>query len=220
MATISMSDNEKFKRLFKFCVKGDRIGLADYIITNGCNPSAYDAHDSLGRTALHIACQHGHLFTVRSLVEVFGCSRFVRENAGNLPVHYACLHGHLPIVDYFLHFKGVNITNAVFETDSEGNNLLHKAFQSGSAPVVRYLQEILCYNSKDLVSRNLHLYCDVAAYIISFPKKICHHTRLVVLGLLTKNKRGDTPLTVACRHGHLCEVKLDLQLLYTILETT
>ncbi len=108
-----MSDNEKFKRLFEFCVKGDRIGLADYIITNGCNPSAYDAHDSLGKTALHIACQHGHLLTVRSLIEVFGCYRFIRDNAGNLPVHYACLHGHLPIVDYLLHFKGVNITNAV-----------------------------------------------------------------------------------------------------------
>ena len=112
----------------------------------------------------------------------------------------------MPIVDYLLHFKGESITNAVFETDSEGNNLLHKA---GSAPVVRYLQEILCYNSKDLIPRNLYLYCDsVAAYSMSLPKKICHHTRLVVLGLLTKNKRGDTPLNVASRHGHLSVVKI------------
>ncbi len=103
----------------------------------------------------------------------------------------------------------MDITHAVFETDSEGNNLLHKACQSGSVPVVRYLQEILCYNSKDLIPRNLNLYCDsVAAYSMSLPKKNCHHTRLVILGLLTKNKCGDTPLTVACRHGHLSVVKI------------
>ncbi len=200
----------KYQNLFEFCINGDRIGLADYIITNKCNPSAYDVRNDKDQTTLHIACQYGHLFVVRSLIEVFGCSAQVRDVSGNLPVHYACQHGHLPIVDYLLHFKGQNNNQAIFETDSEGSNLLHKACQSGSAPVVRYLQEIICHKLKQYVPRKLNLYCDsIAAYDMAVQQmESAHDTRLVVYGLLTKNKRGDTPLHIACHHGHLAIVKL------------
>ena len=42
----------------------------------------------------------------------------------------------------------------------------------------------------------------------SSEKKSTHETRVLVYALLAKNRRGDTPLHVACRHGHLAIIKV------------
>ena len=205
-----MAANKSYKRLFEFCTTGDRIGLADYIITNGCCPSAYDARDSAGKTALHIACRHGHFFTVRSLVEIFGCCLAVTDNDGNLPIHDACLYGHLNIVDYLIHFRGIDTVTTVLTTDLEGNTLLHKACQSGSVPLVRYLQEILCYCSKKLVLRKLNSYQDGVGMYSNIPrnKRVNFRIFKLVTCLLASNIYGDTPLNTACRYGHTSVLKV------------
>ncbi len=205
-----MASNTKYQNLFEFCVKGDRIGLADYIITNSCNPSAYDARDTNGRTALHIACQHGHLFTVRSLIEVFGCSPTIVDNSGNLPLHVACLHGHLPIVAYlFSLVKNEDISTAVFQTDSEGNNLLHKACQSGSVATVRYILQLVSYPKKELISKKLNLYQDsVSVYNVAIEKSSLCQVESLLQCITRQNTQSDTPIHVACRHGHLNVLKV------------
>ena len=206
-----MASNTKYQNLFEFCVKGDRIGLADYIITNSCNPSAYDARDTNGRTALHIACQHGHLFTVRSLIEVFGCSPTIVDKSGNLPLHVACLHGHLPIVDFLFSFvANKGSATAVFLTDSEGNNLLHKACQSGSVATVRYILQIVSYPKEDLTNKKLNLYQDsVTVYdAASIEKPSFCHVQSLILCITRQNTLGDTAIHVACRHGHLKVLKV------------
>ena len=205
------SQSDAYEKLFAFCASGDRIGLANHIITSGCNPTDYNARDSSGKTPLHVACQHGHLFTVRALVEIFGCSRSAEDNNGNLPIHVACLHGHLNVVDYLIHFRGTDSTHTVLATDSGGNTLFHKACQSGSVPLVRYLQEILCYNSKQLVLRKLSLYVDtVGGYSRVSLKKMLSHRKdiLIYRALLKPNVHGDTPLHLACRFGNLSVLKL------------
>ena len=205
-----MATNESYQKLFELCANEDRISLADYIISSGCSPSAYDARDGAGKTALHVACRHGHFFIVRSLIEIFGCYPAIRDYGGNLPIHDACLYGQLKIVDYLIHFKGTSIVDAVLFTDSEENTLLHKACQSGSVRLVRYLQEILCFNSKECVHRKLNLYNDsLGAYFNISPQRVLSHTRqMLVYCLLAKNRYGDTPLNVACRHGHQSVLKI------------
>ncbi len=206
-----MAINTKYQNLFEFCVQGDRIGLADYIITNSCNPSAYDARDTNGQTAVHIACQHGHLFTVRSLVEVFGCSPTIVDNSGNLPLHVACLHGHLPTVAYlFSLVANEKIATAVFQTDLEGNNLLHKACQSGSVATVRYILQVVSYPKKELISKKLNLYQDsVSVYDAASSEKPSFFQVKSLLQCITRqNTLGDTALHVACRHGHLNVLKV------------
>ncbi|XP_064399793.1 uncharacterized protein LOC135346177 isoform X2 [Halichondria panicea] len=206
-----MAINTKYQNLFEFCIQGDRIGLADYIITNSCNPSAYDARDINGRTALHIACQHGHLFTVRSLIEVFGCSSTIVDKSGNLPFHVACLYGHLPIVDYlFSLVANEDISTAVFQTDSEGNNLLHKACQSGSVSTVRYILQLVGYPKKDLICKKLNLYQDsISVYnAASIETTSLCQVQSVIKCITKQNTLGDTPIHVACRHGHLKVLKI------------
>ena len=205
-----MAANKSYQKLFELCANEDRISLADYIISSGCSPSAYDARDGAGKTALHVACRHGHFFIVRSLIEIFGCDSAIRDYGGNLPIHDACLYGQLKIVDYLIHFKGTSIVDAVLCTDSEENTLLHKACQSGSVPLVRYLQEILCFNSKECVHRKLNLYNDsLGAYFNISPQRVLSHTQqMLVYCLLAKNRYGDTPLNVACRHGHQSVLKI------------
>ena len=191
---------KKCHKLFEFCASGDRIGLADYIISSGCNPSAYDTRDSVGKTALHIACRHGHLDTVRALIEVFGCSLTTKDINGDLPVHEACSCGHLEIVDYLFSLSPSSENDEkVFTADSDGNNLLHKACQSGSVALVRYLRQTLIASSSSFPSRKLNLYLDsVATYSANE-----NHSRGLVQCVSTQNHYGDTPLHIACRHGHL-----------------
>lgn len=203
-----MDGNEKkIQKLFEFCASGNRVGLADYIISSGCNPSAYDTRNSLGKTALHIACQHGHLDTVCALIEVFGCSITTKDIHGNLPIHEACSRGHLEVVDYLFSLSSsIKDTNVdkVFTSNSDDNNLLHKACQSGSVALVRYLRQILVdYNP--FASSKLNLYLDsVATYTsISANRSSDRHTEYLIRCVLSQNCHGDTPLHVACRHGHL-----------------
>ena len=198
-----MEGNEKkYQKLFEFCASGDRVGLADYIISSGCNPSAYDTRDSVGKTALHIACRHGHLDTMRALIEVFGCNLTTKDINGDLPVHEACSCGHLEIVDYLFSLSpSSKNVEKVFTADSNGNNLLHKACQSGSVALVRYLRQILA-SSSSFPSRKLNLYLDsVATY--SANKSAESYSSHLIQCVLTQNCHGDTPLHIACRHGHL-----------------
>ena len=207
-----MATNEAYLKLFEFCATGDRIGLADHIITSGCIPSAYDARDSAGKTALHIACRHGNLFIVRSLIEIFDCNPTIRDIRGNLPLHDACMHGNLAIVDYLLSsIKPEDSVSAIFLADLEGNTLLHKACQSGSAATVRYIQQYLCY-PKHLILRKLNLYLDsVTPYVVSSEEMTSTSSDFrnsLVQCILRENSYGDTPIHVACRHGHLNVLKV------------
>ena len=209
-----MDGNEKkCQKLFEFCASGDRVGLADYIISSGCNPSAYDTRDSVGRTALHIACRHGHLDTIHVLVKSFGCNLNVTDMKGNLPVHDACVYGHLAAVHLLFMLSSENRSDKadkVFITDLDGNNMLHKACQSGSVSLVRYIKTLFS-DSHRKFSYKLNLFLDSMATYTG-EKHGSVNTRLVEC-ILATNNFGDTPLHVACRHGHLNIV----QLFHTIL---
>ena len=205
-----MAGDGKYQKLFELCATGDRIALSDYIITSGCSPSAYDARDSAGKTALHIACRHGHLFIVRSLIEIFDCDLMVRDNNRALPLHDACLYGSLAVVDYLISLVNPSdISTTIRLSDAEGNNLLHKACQSGSVATVRYLLQNVCFPKKS-TSPNLNLYLDcLASYDVASESKISACDFSLLTGcILSLNLHGDTPMLVACRHGHLNILKV------------
>ena len=88
-----MSDiGDRPEKLFSVCESGDKCALVKLIKSENVNPSAYDMINSQGKTALHIACRHGHIDIVRVLVEVYGCSPKAVDNAGGTPFHDACYY--------------------------------------------------------------------------------------------------------------------------------
>jgi ankyrin repeat protein len=87
---------------------------------------------SYGRTALHWACENGHLQVVKLLVE-HGATIEVADNRGMTPLHDAASSDCLDVVQY-LEAKGSNI-NAVTE---DGRTILHVSAASNSLSILQH----------------------------------------------------------------------------------
>ena len=59
-------------------------------------PESLSVTDNLGRTALHVAANHGRQEIASRLLQ--HCNRFVQDHLGNSPLHEACLEGHMEVV--------------------------------------------------------------------------------------------------------------------------
>lgn len=63
--------------------------------------------EQIGRTALHVACEGGHLSTASLLVSR-GAAREARDNSGRTPLHQAAVHRHTELVRVLLE-AGCNV---------------------------------------------------------------------------------------------------------------
>ena len=191
-----MSDNEdKCKMLFSACESGDKLALTKLIKSDKLNPSSYDMITDRGKTLLHIACRYGHIDIVRMLIEIYGCSPHVVDNTGSIPFHDACYYDQVLVVDYLLH--AVAKPNEFLQVvDLNGNTAFHKANQSGSSQVIKYILYIIfCEKLPPKLSLDM-----------DYDFQSCHTSNLKYF--LVQNKVGDSPPAVACRHGHLTIIKL------------
>ena len=187
---------EKSKKLLSACTAGDRFSLMKLIKSEHIKPSAYDMIDERGKTALHVACRHGLIDVVRTLVEVYGCSPQAVDNTGCTPFHDACYYDQVVILDYLIHAVS-EAMKCLLTVDIGGNTPFHKANESGSSHVVNYmLHVIICSETP----RKISLVMDHKLY--------SRKTFTLINYLLQRNKAGDTPPAVACRHGHLFIIKM------------
>ena len=206
---------EKRQKLFSACESGDKSVLLQLIKSEGINPSAYDMVNNEGKTAVHIACRYGQIDIVRVLVEIYGCSLKSVDNTGSVPFHDACFYDQVEVVDYLIHFVN-NPGNLLLAGDIKGNTGFHKANQSGSLQVIKYILYItftgmtpykLCFDDFFLVPQGVHFSGQGICHIQQMSSgSNCLYFRV--------NKIGDTPIAVACRHGHLSIISMYIRMHY------
>ena len=217
---------ETQRKIFDACASGNKAEIVR-LTSEGCD--LVQLHNEYGQTPLHIACCHRQFDIVRLLVEVYGAHPDIKDNKGCKPLHEACLAGDLQTIAYMLgvFFKHELFYISEMGLDVQGNNILHKACQSGNVAAVRYIAAHI-YNS---LSCSMCTMCKLNLYqdnVLSYHKcqrfngkdLPCHQLHPLQLGLydpnsqylvrsylLCHNSYGETPLHTACRHGHLNVVK-------------
>lgn len=85
------------------------------------------------RSALHVACQHGHLAIIEMLLE-YQADTNIRNVAGKTPLILAASHGHLQAIKALLD-SGVDIK----ARDTDGRTALWNAISEGNSEVAKYL---------------------------------------------------------------------------------
>ena len=218
---------ETQRKIFDACASGNKAEIFR-LTSEGCD--LVQLHNEYGQTPLHIACQHRQFDIVRLLVEVYGASPDSKDNKGCTPLYEACLAGDLQTVAYMLGlcFQGeLLLYYPRVDVDVQGNNILHKACQSGNVAAVRYLVAHI-YN---IASRSMCTMCKLNLYrdnVLSYHKcqrfsgehLSCNQLHPLQPGLYDphseflaneyfrcQNSYRDTPLHTACRHGLLNVVK-------------
>ena len=95
-----MSNQNQFR---KVCKSGNISKLKDLLRDNTIN---IDLQDKYGKTALHNACENGHLPCAELFVEK-GANIDLRNYSGWTALHYACINGKLECAKLLLD-KGNN----------------------------------------------------------------------------------------------------------------
>jgi len=119
------------QQLFHYARSGDVDGIRvlakvpqfspDAVDDGTAKPGAYDSQN----TAMHYACQYGHLSVVKLLDELQADVNKANK-IGSTPLHVAASHGHVNIIEYLLKIKAnLEAKNKI------GNHPLHCAIYSG-----------------------------------------------------------------------------------------
>jgi hypothetical protein len=94
--------------------------------------------DILGRTPLHIACQHGWIEGVKALLKL-GADTSTTTIYGSTPLHYAAVRGSLEICVELLN-EGMEYGNIqLFALDCEGYTAMHYALKNGHSSMAKTL---------------------------------------------------------------------------------
>ncbi|KAI9462203.1 ankyrin repeat-containing domain protein [Boletus coccyginus] len=175
-----------------------------FLIENGVNPLA---HASNGDSVLHIMLAREHLHDDNKALKVVkllvdsGSDPLAANPSGKTPLHIAVEQGHTSTARYLL-THGARLPPDLLVT------LDRKRLSWGKAPMIRFLVEngvnILAHSSNgDSVLHMVlqHLYSDNEALKVV--------KLLVSYGCdpLEANPRGDTPLCIAVKHGHISTVR-------------
>ena len=104
-----------------------------YLLSRHCKPD----DDEFSWSALHAACQGGHLKVARILVINADVSPFCLDKSGNIPLHYAASSGNLQLVKYLTEGREC-LKNP---KNKQNNTPLHNAAVSGHLSIVKHLIE-------------------------------------------------------------------------------
>ncbi|KXZ49766.1 hypothetical protein GPECTOR_19g217 [Gonium pectorale] len=103
--------------LVALLVDGARYGDMEDVDAALSQGVPVDSKDSMGRTALHMACANGHVEVITRLLEA-GALTDVTNSGGNTPLHWACLNGHME--DIFEVINSYNTAGSVQVEVQEG----------------------------------------------------------------------------------------------------
>ena len=154
----------------------------------------------LGYNILHYAAWHGQLDIIRYLTENYQSLLYVKDNIGRTPLIIAALSGSVECLEYLVS-KGCNI----FDEDSDGRTILHKACQKGKLALVKHLvgnyPVLLTMRDNEgetpLHTAGLSGSVELVVYLVH--QKQCD--------VFDKDNIGRTILHKACQEGKLTLVK-------------
>jgi len=89
-----------------------------------------------GKTALHVAAEHGHTQCAQELLRASSADVNATDTEGNTALHLSAYHGHLTIAQLLIR------NNAAMEIPNNlGYNPLHCAVEGNSLAIVRLMIE-------------------------------------------------------------------------------
>jgi len=177
---------------------GDKHSLKRLVKKDGKKNTLDVKADAYGQTALHIACEEGHLELVEMMITKYGCSINNRDNSGWTPLFCACSKGQLRICELLLS-EGAQ---ASIKSNDQANVLHYfvrnKIEPENAALGMKILQGLL-ENGADVDCQNIN--GETALHIAA-----ARGTTLCVEFLLQNgaspnltDKEGETPLHHAVR---------------------
>ena len=122
---------EKQDTLLTWAARHGRLAIVELLLARGA--SLHSTTGGHGASALHIACQEGHISCVAHLVGVGADVNLTRDNGGT-PLHASCLLGRVECVELLL-----GAGAGVDEAKDTGSTPLYLACQEGHHECVRLL---------------------------------------------------------------------------------
>ena len=191
--SIPLPADSKKDNLLQIATWHDKIEVLRYFLEEkGCDMKYYEYKSSL----LHVSCISGSLKVTKYLVEDFHMDPKSKTVYGSTPLHYASLRGNLETVkflkDFFQPYEEI-------QDDQSGTPLSLATFK-GHTEVVQFLIENDMYDSDTKILDDSYL------HVIAFSGHLLALKLLLATGKFDvhcRNKCGQTPLMIACMHGHL-----------------
>ena len=154
-----------------------------------------------GWTALHFACQGGHVSTVKKLICELNCPMEPNKH-GNTPIHIAALYGKLDIVRFLVEECGCNVNSR----NGQGRMPLHAASAGGYSETVSIL--ILQFGCSPMSEDG----CGYTPLHYAAGNGHQDVIRLLVnqfgCNVNARAGNGFTPLHTACAKGQVATVRL------------
>ena len=148
---------------------------------------------------LHLAAYHGWRDIVTALVEVHGCTVFVKDQINHTPLHYAAYQGHLEVVKYLQWLDPLG-QNSYRETP------LHYACQMGHLDITKYFIDKLRRNPSHIYRCRHDMVPLTVAYenaCLKITGKVFEMTRTSLCRHEHNSGKYDTLLHLACENGRL-----------------
>ena len=173
------------------CREGDLEQLRALVEQNG---SDLDARDTYGRTAMHWACEEGHLEVLQYLIQC-GADIRIPDGVARTPMHWACFGGHLDCVRH-LRENGAHV-NAI---DCEQKTPLYLACTTNdNLDVVRYLTS----EGANIHTKTKYQYTALQIAAKRGYLQIVKHLVKCGAKINFENIYYHSPLTSACLNGHV-----------------
>ncbi|XP_065831398.1 uncharacterized protein [Oscarella lobularis] len=193
---VNVENQNKWAALHFASSKG-RSAIVEYLVGN----SAVDVNGQTndGSTALMLACEKGHLSTVRILCS-YGCDVNVKDQIGRTAFHIASFNGHSDVVKYIVNNCSVNVN----EKTNNGSTALRLACQKDNLSTVQFLFSNQCDATakSQLGWTALHdASCNGHSSIVEYLVNNC------ALDVDERTNDGWTALMLACRGGHISSVQ-------------
>ena len=174
----------------------------------------FDVVDSDGNTILHSACAKGNTAMVELLVKN-GADVLRLNRCGDAPIHIACIHSQLDILKVLCSYKRCDIN----QLNSKGDTALHIVCRMRTGSELQFLEVLTSTPgiNPTLVNHEGNAPCDAVG---NDGNTLLHiacakgNSEIVVLlvkngaDVLKRNRHGDAPIHIVCKHSRLAILKI------------